>query len=333
MYESGLCDAVIIATPHYWHGPLTILAARAGIDVLCEKPLEARIGVARAMVRECKKRKVALGVMFQHRARASMIHVKKMIDAGEIGEISRIQLIASNWFRTQAYYDSGAWRGTWDGEGGGVLINQLPHQLDLFRWFAGEPKRMMGIVSTRAHKIEVEDTANLLMEFSKGKIGYIYATTAEEPGLEQFMICGDKGTLTVSGEHIRFARLSMPIPQHIMGSKQAAAGGAEQKTDWQDIKAPEHPAGHIEIIRGFAKHLVKGTPMYADGQDGVNELTLSNAAYLAGYKNKTVEFPVDAKEIDALIAKLERERSTGRGGGLRRQADKSLRKLIGKNYL
>lgn len=334
MFESGLIDAVIIASPHYWHAPLTIRAARAGLHVMCEKPLAATVGPARAMIRECKKRTRALGVMLHHRSRAIMIKMKQMVESGIIGEVFRAQLICSDWFRTQGYYDSNAWRGTWDGEGGGVLINQAPHHLDLYQWIAGMPKRVMGIVSTRAHKIEVEDTANFLLEYDKGKIGYIYATTAEEPGYDQFMVCGDKGTLVCEGNKLTLGKLRMPITKHILtGGPQnvirKATGG--QKTAWRRIKPPTDAGGrHIMLILAFARHILRGTRMYVDGTEALNELELSNAMYLAGFGNKTVDLPVDENEMERLMSSLQRERSTGKGGNMRGDAMRDLRRLLRK---
>lgn len=334
MFESGLIDAVIIAPPHYWHAPLTIRAARAGLHVMCEKPLAATVGPARAMIRECKKRTRALGVMFHHRSRTIMIKMKQMVEAGIVGEVFRAQLVCSNWFRTQGYYDSNAWRGTWDGEGGGVLINQAPHHLDLYQWIAGMPKRVMGILGTRGHKIEVEDTANFLLEYGKGKIGYIYATTAEEPGYEQFMVCGNKGTLVCEGGKLTLGKLRMPITKHIFsGGPQnvirKATGG--QKTTWRRIKLPTDAGGrHIMLILAFARHILRGTRMYIDGTEALNELELSNAMYLAGFRNRTVELPVDENEMERLISTLQRERSTGKGGNMRADAMRDLRRLLRK---
>jgi predicted dehydrogenase len=331
MMDSGAIDAVIVATPHYWHAPQAIYAARRKLHVLCEKPLSSTVGPARAMVAECRKRKVALGVVLHHRTRTIMRKMKQLVDGGAIGEVFRVQLICSSWFRTQAYYDSGAWRGTWDGEGGGVLINQAPHHLDLYQWIGGMPRRVMGLVGTRAHRIEVEDTANFLLEYGGGKIGYLYATTAEEPGMEQFMLSGDKGTLVCERGRLRLGKLRMAVSEHITGSRNAMAGGAEQKITWKDVPLPKDPGGrHLMIIKAFARHVVTGSEMYCTGAEGINELELSNAMYLAGFKRKVVELPVDADEVERLINRLERERSTGRGGGLRKAANRQLRKLLAK---
>jgi len=328
MMDSGLIDAVILAAPHYWHAPHAVYAAKRGLHVLCEKPLESRVGPARAMIAACRRHKVALGVVLHHRTRPIMRKMKQLVDAAAIGEVFRAQLICSNWFRTQAYYDSGAWRGTWDGEGGGVLINQAPHHLDLFQWIAGMPRRIVGLLGTRAHRIEVEDSANFLLDYDGGKVGYIYATTAEEPGYEQFMVSGDKGTLVCESGKLRLGKLKIPVRKHIMTSKVSSAGRAEQQTTWTDVPFVDRKHGHLYVIRNFAAHVLRGVPLYAPGSEAVNELELSNAMYLAGFEGRTVELPVDAGEIDRLIRRLERQRSTGKGGGLRAAADRLMRKVM-----
>ena len=328
MMDSGLIDAVIIATPHYWHPSLAIMAARRGLHVMCEKPLASSVGPARQMIAECKKAKVAFGAMLQQRTRSIMIKVKQMVDRGEIGEIFRVQMICSNWFRTQAYYDSGAWRGTWDGEGGGVLINQAPHSLDLFQWIGGMPKTVSGTVATRDHKIEVEDTANFLCDHGNGKMGYFFATTAELPGYEEFRISGDKGTLVAAGGKIMFGKLKTPLHKYTFTTKSTMGSGKDQKVTWKEVKFPKRKEGHLEVTKAFAAHILRGKPMIATAEEAINELELSNAMYIAGYKNKPVTLPVDGKEMDSLLASLEKKHSTGKGGGMRKEATAHLNKLL-----
>jgi predicted dehydrogenase len=336
MYESGLVDAVIIAMPHYWHKPMAFRAARKKIHVLCEKPLGPTVDDAREIIAECRKRKVALGAMLQQRTRPAMMKMKQMVDRGAIGEVFRVELICSNWFRTQAYYDSGAWRGTWDGEGGGVLLNQAPHSLDHFQWIGlGLPKRVVAMLATREHKIEVEDTANVLCDYGNGKIGYIYATTAEAAGKEQLVVIGDKGTLICDdGEKLRWGKLKVPISRHVYTSKVASAGmgsksKAQQKLTWTKVKVPSKKWGHVLVARAFARHLLKGTPMIATGAESITELEISNAAYLSGFNNsKSVDLPVRPRQMNALLNRLIRERSTGKGGGIRTRAAREMKKIL-----
>ncbi|MFP4054599.1 MAG: Gfo/Idh/MocA family protein [Phycisphaerae bacterium] len=335
MMDSGNVDAVIIATPHYWHAPMAIYAARLGLHVLTEKPMSSTVGHARAMIDECKKNKVSLGVILHHRSRSVLIKMRQMIDQGVIGEVFRTELIASNWFRTQGYYDSGAWRGTWDGEGGGVLINQAPHSLDFFQWMAGGlPEKVSAFIGTRDHNIEVEDTANIMLDYGDGKVGYIYATTAEQPGKEQLTVIGTKGTLILEGGTLTHLKLKVSIDDMIYGKGQAdvikSAGGAKNKVTRKEVKLPKDKGGrHIQIIDAFAKHVVKGKEMYIDGEEGIKELELSNAAYMSGFNDgKVVELPVDSTKMERLITKLEKDRATGKGGGIRSEANKWFRQLM-----
>ncbi len=331
LFASGLCDAVILATPHCWHPYLAILAARAGLHVLSEKPLAVTVGPARAMIAECRKRKVALGAMLQDRTLPLYVRMKRMIDSGRLGKIHRISQACTRWYRTQAYYDSGAWRGTWDGEGGGILINQACHALDVFQWLAGLPDRVMCSLTTRIHKIEVENTAEAVFHYADGCMGHFYVSTAHEPAIDRIEIFGDRGTLVAEGGRLRFARLASPLTRHIRTCKIAEADIARIDAGWSKVKLPARAGGrHLDVIGAFARHVLRGTPMVASGEEALNELELSNAMYLSGFKNKPVDLPVDAAEIERLLAKLERERSTGKGRAQRRKARAALSKLLRK---
>jgi predicted dehydrogenase len=326
MIDSGEIDVLLIATPHYLHAPLAICAARRKVHVMCEKPIAVSVGPARTMLAEAKKNKIALGIMFNTRMRPGWQKMRQMIDAGAVGDIFRVQLTGSSWYRSQAYYNSGSWRGTWQGEGGGILINQAPHSLDLLLWMAGKPQRILATVGTRHHKIEVENTANALLDYGDGKTGSIYATTAEAPGIHQLMVCGDKGTLIGDDDTLRFAKLAVPIRKHLMTTKEV---WGSPKFTWKDIPvAKSTDALHIEVNKAFANHILSGKPMIATGQEGLDELELSNAIYISGYRNKPVELPVDAAEMERLLDHLIATRGTGKGVDLRTQAKKELARVL-----
>jgi len=318
MMDSGLVDAVIIAVPHYFHTPLALYAAKKGLHVLVEKPVAVTVGEARMVVAECRKRKVAMGVMFQNRNVPSMHKMKQLVAAGAIGEIYRAQMICSNWYRTQFYYDSGAWRGTWDGEGGGILLNQAPHSLDLFQWIAGMPKRIIATVTTRDHRIAVENTANAILDYGNGRTGYIFATTADAPGMNTFTVAGDKGTLVADGNNsLRMAKLAVPLKKHLLSAK---SGFEQPACKWVDVPLKPHSASHIEVTKAFVAHILRGTPMVAEGVEGINELELSNAIYLSGFTGKPVELPLKGPEMEKLIDGLIRKHGIGKGGNLRKKA-------------
>jgi predicted dehydrogenase len=332
MYESGLVDAVMIVTPHFWHPVQAILAARAGLHVLCEKPLAVTVGAARAMVQECRKHKVALGAMLQYRTRAPMLKLKQMVQEGAVGEVYRVVMECSGWYRSQAYYDSGSWRGTWDGEGGGILLNQAPHHLDLFQWIAQMPRRLVAVLGTRGHKIEVENTADVICQYDGGKIAYLHATTAQVPGGEKIEIYGDKGAVVAQGGRLRYAKLSMPISRHIQECKESRADFIiAPKFQWKDVKvAGDDKPRHSVVIRAFARHILHGTDMVAGGSEAVNQVELTNAMYLSGFGGKIVDLPVDAGAVDRMLARVERERSMGKGGGTSQAARRELRRLLGQ---
>jgi len=326
---AGLADAVLIAVPHCWHPYLAIRAARAGLHVLSEKPLAVTVGAARAMVAECRKHKVAFGAMLQDRTLPVYAKMKQMIDGARLGRIYRISQVCTRWYRTQAYYDSGAWRGTWDGEGGGILINQACHALDVFQWLAGMPDRVLCALQTRIHKIEVENTAEAVFHYADGCLGHFYVSTAQEPALDRIEIFGDKGTLVAEKGRLRFGKLASPIARHIRTCKIAEADIARINARWSDVKLPARPGGrHLDVVQAFARHVLRGEPMVASGEQAIHELELSNAMYVSGFKNKPVDLPVDADEVERLLAKLERERSTGKGRQMRKKADAALRKLL-----
>ena len=329
LFASGLCDAVLVATPHCWHPHLTIRAAEAGLHVLCEKPLAVTVGPARAMLQECDKHKVALGAMLQQRTGAMVRTMKRMIQTGRLGKVHRISQIYTKWYRTQAYYDSGDWRGTWDGEGGGVMVNQAPHALDIFQWLGGMPRRVMASLTTRIHDIEVENAAEAIFQYDDGCMGHFYVSTAHEPPIDRIEVFGDKGTLVAEDGRLRFARLESPLSRHIRTCKIAEADLAKIGATWQDVKLPRDPGGrHIEVIRAFARHILRGTEMVATGAEALNQLELANAVYLSGFENRPVELPVDAARIERLLTRLEKQRSRGKGKHIRKRADAALKKLL-----
>ena len=333
LLDSGLVDAVLISPPHYWHAPLAVAAAQRKIHVLVEKPMSVTVGDARTIIEQCKKHKVALASMLMQRTRAAMAKMKKLVDSGLVGEVHRVEMICSAWYRTQSYYDSAAWRGTWDGEGGGILINQAPHSLDLFQWIGGMPDRVTAVVNTRNHKIEVENVANIICQYpGDTKVGYIYATTCQLPGEEKLSVFGDKGVLVCEGAKLTHGKLTMSITDHLAKSGAANADTIPHpKCVWKEIKIPAKPDGrHINVTRNFAQHILKGEALIADGHEAIRELEISNAAYLSGFQGGTVSIPVDAKKMDALITKLQKDKSNGSGGDEQKKAAAMMKKLLKK---
>lgn len=305
LIDSGACEAVLIATPHPFHRTIAEYAASRRLHVLTEKPIAVTVADADRMVETCRRAGVLLGVMFQQRTLPIYRRAKALLDAGEVGEVYRATLLASHWYRTQAYYDSGDWRGTWRGEGGGVLMNQSPHSLDLFVWLGGLPTEITATVATRWHRIEVEDTVAALLKYEggparAGKTGYFYTTTSEWPGQNRIELVGEKGKLVIEDDRIRLYRLERSLPEEIFsGPMWGKVAGS-----WEDVPYDPAPNGHAEVVRQFARAIRLGEAPVATGEDGRRALELANGMLLSGYRGKPVAVPVDRAEYDAFLAEM-----------------------------
>ena len=209
------CDAVLIAVPHYQHPPLAIEALRAGLHVMCEKPAGVYTLQVREMMAEADKHpELTFGMMFNQRTNCVYRKIKQMLTDGELGEIKRVNWIVTDWYRTQYYYDSGAWRATWAGEGGGVLLNQAPHNLDLWQWICGMPAEVTAWCDVaRYHRIEVEDDAAIFTRYENGATGAFLTSTGELPGTNRLEIAGDRGKLVLENGLLKWWRLPRPEPE------------------------------------------------------------------------------------------------------------------------
>lgn len=308
--EGDLCDAVLIATPHYFHPPMTIDAFRAGKHVLCEKPVGVYTLQAEEANREHEKYPhLVYALMFQMRAAGINRKVKELIDSGEIGRLTRVLWINTDWYRTQAYYDSGGWRATWAGEGGGVLLNQSPHSIDLLQWLAGMPHKVRAFCQLgKSHDIEVEDDVTAYLEWENGATGVFLTSTCEAPGTGQQEIIGTRGKLVIAGGKITFSRNRTPMDEFIIES----TGRFDPPESWTIEIPPSRGNGiHQDITQNFVNAILDKEPLIAPGEDGIHSLALANAMILSSLKDKWVEIPFDGREYKALLDDL-CERSTYR---------------------
>ncbi|MBI2939392.1 MAG: Gfo/Idh/MocA family oxidoreductase [Chloroflexi bacterium] len=300
LIDSGECEAVLIATPHPFHPDIAIYAASRGLHVLCEKPIAVTVRSADAMIEAARANGVLLGLMFQTRTEPVYRRARALLDEGVIGPVYRVTLTASSWYRSQAYYDSGSWRGTWSGEGGGVLMNQAPHSLDMLVWLGGLPTRVVADVQTRWHRIEVEDTVSALLDYGDGKTGLLYTTTAEWPGINRYEICGERGKLVIEDGALRLYRLGQSLPEEIAtGSMWSKPSGA-----WEDVPVEPTETGHAVVVRQFARAIRLGEAPIATGEDGLRALEPANALLLSGFRRQPVALPVDRAEYDAFLAEM-----------------------------
>src|SRR5688500_7034672 len=306
LVDSDAVDAILIATPHPQHPEVAEYAFAKGKHVLCEKPAAVTIQQARAMsAAHAKRPDLVYAMMFQMRTSPLYQKLKSLIAEGELGEITRMTWIVTDWFRTWSYYASGGWRATWAGEGGGVLINQCPHNLDLIPWLLGMmPSRVTGVASLgKTHPIEVEDEVSAILEFPNGAIGHFVTTTGEAPGTNRLEICGDRGKLVAENGKLTFHRTRKGVREIRETSPEAFA----QVETWQsDIPIPPGVLadGHKAITQNFINAIQKNEPLIAPGEEGSKGLEIGNAMLMAGVTRKPVDLPLDGDAYEQLLKDL-----------------------------
>ncbi|MBJ6360986.1 Gfo/Idh/MocA family protein [Paenibacillus sp. GCM10012307] len=292
LLRSGLVDGVIICTPHYDHPSQAIEALQAGLHVLIEKPA----GVYTKQVREMNEVAAAsgkvFGIMYNQRANPLYQKLKDLISSGELGEIRRTNWLITNWYRSQSYYDSGGWRATWAGEGGGVLINQDPHQLDLWQWTTGMmPKRVRAFCSFGKHRnIEVENDVTAYVEYENGATGLFVTSTFETPGTNRFELSGERGKIVIEDGKMTFWRTRVSETEF----NRSFTGGFGQPECWKcEIPIHGHSDEHKGITQNWTNAILNGTPLLAPGEEGIHGLTLSNAMLLSTWIDDWVELPIN----------------------------------------
>ena len=314
MLESGDVDAIITCVPHNLHPEMGIEALKRDIHPLLEKPA----GVYTKQVRELNefaatKPELTFGIMFNQRANELYQKVKEIIDNGEIGAIRRTNWIITTWWRPQGYYDAGSWRATWEGEGGGVLVNQAPHQLDLLQWIAGMPKKVYSNVKYGYQRnIAVEDEVTTILDYGNGATGVFVTCTHDIMGTDRFEILGDKGKIVVDdSKKVTIKRLNTPEAEMSASMDMSDVMKIFMGGDMADVYSEEvlefesvWGGQHIAVIENFAANVLDGTPLLAPGSDGINGVALANAIHLSSWLEKEVELPVDE---DLYLAELNKK--------------------------
>lgn len=298
MLDEAELDAVLIAVPHYDHPLIAMEAFKRGIHVLTEKPIAVHVQAAQEMIdayeQAVKKYpNLLFAVMFQQRTYGFWKKIKSLIDDGELGKLIRTTWIITDWFRTQSYYDNGGWRATWKGEGGGVLLNQCPHNIDLYQWFVGMPKRVTGFAAIgKYHNIEVEDEVTGYFEYENGMIGHLITSTAESPGTNRLEIVGENGKLIFEDNKLTFYRNRTSSIEYI----KTATSGHQRVENWKiEIPFQHHgQPGHKLIIENFANVILHDEELIAPAVEGIHSLELGNAIMLSSFLGQTVDLPIDA---------------------------------------
>lgn len=306
LLSAGELEAVIIATPHYAHTPLAIECLQRGIHVLTEKPLAVHVADGERMIRAYRQAlkqhaNLRFAIMFQMRTFGYWRKVKQMISDGRLGRLVRATWIITDWYRTQCYYDQDGWRATWAGEGGGVLINQCPHNLDLYQWFFGMPARVTAVASCgKYHHVEVEDEVSAVFEHADGMIGQFTTTTAESPGTNRLEIIGEFGKLVMENGKLSFWHNHTSMLENIQTSPDPY-GGVEHHTEEVLFEHHNQP-GHALIIENFASAIMTGCPLWVPAAEGIHQVHLGNAIMLASVLRRTLALPMDAGFYAAWLA-------------------------------
>ena len=306
LIRSGAVDAVLVATPHYFHTTIGIDAMQNGLHLLVEKPISVHKADCERLIAAHRNPKQVFAAMFNQRTDPVYRKVRQLIERGELGRITRVNWIITNWFRPQYYYDSGGWRATWKGEGGGVLLNQCPHNLDLLQWICGMPVTMRAFCNLgKWHSIEVEDEVTAYFEYAGGATGVFTTTTGEAPGTNRLEIAGDRGKVVVEHGTIRFTRNEMSM---IEFSRTAKASFAKPET-W-NIEVPAARGGggqHNEILQNFTDAILDGKALIAPAEEGIRSVELANAMTLSSLTGQTVALPVDGQVFEARLKQLIRD--------------------------
>ena len=309
MLDSGLCDAVLVEVPHYQHPEMVIECLKRGINVICDKPAGVYAKQVREMNEVARASRAKFGMMFNQRTNCLYRKMREMIANGDIGELQRVTWIITDWYRTQFYYDSGSWRATWEGEGGGVLINQCPHQLDLVQWVVGKlPKYVNGFCQYgKWHDIEVEDEVTAYFEYDNGATGMFITTTGETPGTNRFEVSGTRGKLLCEGGKLYFYKNDADSQEH---SAVSDNGFAKPKCEMIEVETDGLNPQHSGIINNFTRALLGKEKFFVDGVEGINGVELMNAIEFSGWHGGVrVELPVGEEEY---IAELNEKRKTSR---------------------
>ncbi len=305
LIRSGAVDAVLIATPHYDHTTIGIDALKQGLHVLVEKPISVHKADAERLVAAHKNKKQVFAAMFNQRTLSQYSKVKDLIDKKELGEIVRINWIVTAWYRTEYYYRMGDWRATWAGEGGGVLLNQCPHQLDMLQWFFGMPSKVRAFCAIgKRHKIEVEDDVTAYLEYPNGATGVFIASTGEAPGTNRLEIAADNGKLVMENDALTFTRNEIPTSRHLRTCK---AGFAKPPVWNIDIPVKASGGQHVAIISNFVDAILDGAPLIASAREGIRSVELGNAMLLSAFLDKTVDLPLDGRVFERHLKKKIRE--------------------------
>ena len=300
--ESPEIDAVLIATPHYFHTTIGIQALESGRHVLVEKPISVHKADAERLLSAHRRSDQVFAAMFNQRTDPFFLKLNQLVRSGDLGAIRRVNWTITNWFRTEAYYRSSSWRATWSGEGGGVLLNQCPHNLDLYQWIFGMPASVRAFCHFgRYHDIEVEDDVTAYLEYADGMTAIISTSTGEAPGTNRLEVAAEKGKVVIENDEFLFTRNEVPMSEF----SRTDPGRFSAPATW-DIRIPiqGHGPQHNGILANFVAAILDGAPLIAPAREGIFSLELANSFLLSSLEKRSLQLPIDGIAFEQRLKQL-----------------------------
>jgi len=302
LIRSGEVDAVLIATPHYSHTTIGIDVLKNGLHLLVEKPISVHKADAERLIAAHKNKRQVFAAMFNQRTDPHYLRLRELIQSGELGKIHRVNWIITNWFRSQTYYNSGGWRATWAGEGGGVLLNQCPHNLDLLQWLFGMPKRVRAFCAIgRYHDIEVEDDVTAYLEYAGGATGVFITSTGEAPGTNRLEVACERGRVVIENGRVLWDRTTSPVSEYCRTTPERWTPPAMWKVE---IPAAGNGEQHNGVLKNFVAAVLDKKALIAPAAEGLRSVELASAMLYSSFTGKTVDLPLSAKAYETHLKKL-----------------------------
>ena len=298
LIHSGLVDAVLIATPTQSHPEIGRAALKEGLHVLMEKPLAMSIGEAQGLVSAAPEQS-RFAVMLNQRFHPAYARIKTLLDEGRLGPLQRFAWTMTSWYRPDVYYKVSKWRGTWPGEGGGLLINQCIHNLDVLQWLVGMPSEVFAVAGFgKYHEIDVEDEVTATLRFASGLTGAVTASSGEAPGINQLDLVGDLGTLRFDGERIRLYASAQSVADHCANTLDMF--GMPEFTE-HPIQQAEPVDQHAAVLQNFVHAIARGEPLATPAAAGLPSIELANAMLLSAWRGQAVALPLDAAAYELAL--------------------------------
>ncbi len=299
-------DAVLIVTPHLVHADQAVKAMKLGLHVLCDKPAGAYSRQARQMKEEAKKHEeLYFGMVFNQRMNPKYQKIREIVQSGKYGKMIRVSWTITDWYRPDGYYAAGAWRGTWDGEGGGILLNQCPHNLDLLQWICGMPANIQAFCNEgKYHNIPVEDEVTAYFTFENGATGTFYSTTGEASAINRLEISMEDALLVFENGKLKVRELKVHEAEY---RKSATDFFAQPEGEWIEIECEGVDLAHVGILQNFTDAVEGKAELFVEGTEGSKSLMIANAMYLSSWKKQMVKIPQNLKEEIAFEQEYETE--------------------------